>query len=115
MSRTPACVPASIALAVAAAIAMLAVSVPAAVVPPASAATAGFPFGVVLVGPRNDHGWSEAHYIAGQYAEHKVPGAAMIYVDNVNPAAKPGVTVPQVVDDLISKGARLVLTTSDDF
>ena len=44
-----------------------------------------------------------------------MPGAQMIYVDNVNPGAKPGVTVPQVVDDLISKGAKIVLTTSDDF
>ncbi|TMI79232.1 MAG: BMP family ABC transporter substrate-binding protein, partial [Bacillati bacterium ANGP1] len=50
-------------------------------------------FGVVLVGPHNDHGWSEAHYIAAQYAEAKMPGARMIYVDSVNPAAKPGVTV----------------------
>lgn len=82
---------------------------------PATAAGAGFPFGVVLVGPHNDHGWSEAHFIGAQYAERKVPGARMVYVDNVNPAAKPGVTVPQVVDDLVSKGAKLVLTTSDDF
>ncbi len=84
-------------------------------VPPVSGAEAGFSFGVVLVGPHNDHGWSEAHYIAGQYAEQKVPGARMIYVDGVNPAAKPGVTVPQVTSDMVSKGARLVLTTSDDF
>jgi simple sugar transport system substrate-binding protein len=117
-SRISARVLAPTALAVVVAFAALAsfAGAPAAVVPPAAAAAAGsFPFGVVLVGPRNDHGWSEAHYIAGQYAERKVPGAAMIYVDNVNPAAKPGVTVPQIVDDLVSKGARLVLTTSDDF
>jgi simple sugar transport system substrate-binding protein len=81
---------------------------------PATGAT-GLTFGVILVGPRNDHGWSEAHYIAGKYAEKKVPGAKMIYVDNVNPGAKPGVTVPQVVDDMVSKGAKLILTTSDDF
>ncbi len=72
-------------------------------------------FGVILVGPYNDHGWSEAHYMAGKYVEDKIPGAKMIYVDNVNPAAKPGVTVPQVVDDLIAKGCKLILTTSDDF
>jgi simple sugar transport system substrate-binding protein len=83
--------------------------------PPVSGQGQGFVFGVVLVGPYNDHGWSEAHYIAGQYAEQKVPGAKMIYVDNVNPAAKPGVTVPQLVGDMIGKGAKLVLTTSDDF
>ena len=92
-------------------------------VPPTAAPTAApttapakeFIFGVILVGPYNDHGWSETHYIAGQYAEKQVPGAKMIYVDNVNAAAKPGVTVPQLVDDMISKGAKIILTTSDDF
>jgi simple sugar transport system substrate-binding protein len=79
--------------------------------------TAGkeFIFGVILVGPYNDHGWSEAHFTAGKYVESKIPNTKMIYVDNVNPGAKPGVTVPQVVDDLVSKGAKLILTTSDDF
>jgi simple sugar transport system substrate-binding protein len=72
-------------------------------------------FGVILVGPYNDHGWSEAHYAAGKYIESKIPNAKMIYVDNVNPGAKPGVTVPQVVEDLISKGAKIIFTTSDDF
>jgi len=76
---------------------------------------APFVFGVVLVGPYNDHGWSEAHYQAGKYVEAKIPNAKMSYVDNLNAAAKPGVTVPQVVDDLVSKGAKLILTTSDDF
>jgi simple sugar transport system substrate-binding protein len=81
----------------------------------ASASGQPFTFGVVLVGPYNDHGYSEAHYAGGKYVEAKVPGAKMIYVDNLNPGAKPGVTVPQVVDDLISKGAKIVFTTSDDF
>ncbi len=90
----------------------LAISAP---MPQVTGASPAFVFGVILVGPHNDHGWSEAHYIAGQYAEKKVPGARMLYVDGVNPAAKPGVTVPQVVDDMLSKGAKLVLTTSDDF
>ena len=76
---------------------------------------AALTFGVILVGPYNDHGWSEAHYAAGKYVESKIPNAKMIYVDNVNPGAKPGVTVPQVVDDLISKGAKIIFTTSDDF
>lgn len=83
--------------------------------PPKAAAPLAFTFGVVLVGPYNDHGWSEAHYAAGKYAESKIPNSKMIYVDNVNPGAKPGVTVPQVVDDLISKGAKIIFTTSDDF
>ncbi len=72
-------------------------------------------FGVILVGPYNDHGWSEAHYQAGKYVEAKIPGAKMVYVDNVNPAAKPGVTVPQLVDDLVGQGVKVVFTASDDF
>ena len=77
--------------------------------------TGPFVFGVVLVGPYNDHGWSQAHYTAGKYVESKIPNAKMVYVDNLNPAAKPGVTVPQVVNDLITQGAKIILTTSDDF
>jgi simple sugar transport system substrate-binding protein len=83
--------------------------------PPKAASPPAFTFGVLLVGPYNDHGWSEAHYAAGKYAESKIPNSKMIYVDNVNPGAKPGVTVPQVVDDFISKGAKIIFTTSDDF
>ena len=31
-----------------------------------------FVFGMLLVGPYNDHGWSQAHYEAGQYVEEKL-------------------------------------------
>jgi simple sugar transport system substrate-binding protein len=73
-----------------------------------------FIFGMLLVGPYNDRGWSQAHYEAGRYIEEKVPGSKMIYIDKVNPADRPGVTIPQLVDDLISKGAKLVIANSDD-
>ena len=83
--------------------------------PTKAPAATEFKFGLILVGPYNDHGWSEAHYQAGKYVESKIPGAKMIYVDNVNPGAKPGVTVPQLVDDLVGQGVKIVFTTSDDF
>ncbi len=38
----------------------------------------------------------------------------MIYIDKVNPADRPGVTIPQLVDDLVSKGAKLIIANSDD-
>jgi len=59
---------------------------------PAHAQTADKPFifGLLLVGPYNDHGWSQAHYDAGLYVEKKVPGTKMIYIDKVNPADRPG-------------------------
>jgi len=72
-------------------------------------------FGVILVGPYNDHGWSEAHYTAGQYVEQKLPGSKMIWLDKLNPADRKGVTLDSVVADMSSKGAKLIFTTSDDF
>ena len=88
---------------------------PAPAEPTKAPAATEFKFGLILVGPYNDHGWSEAHYQAGKYIESKIPGAKMVYVDNVNPGAKPGVTVPQLVDDLVGQGVKIVFTTSDDF
>ncbi|MBW2028996.1 MAG: BMP family ABC transporter substrate-binding protein [Deltaproteobacteria bacterium] len=73
-----------------------------------------FVFGMLLVGPYNDRGWSQAHYEAGRYVEEKIPGTKMIYIDKVNPADRPGITIPQLVDDLVSKGARLIIANSDD-
>jgi simple sugar transport system substrate-binding protein len=74
-----------------------------------------FKFGVVLVGPYNDHGWSEAQYNAGKYAEQHIPGAKMIYLDKLNAADRKGTTLEQVVEDMVSQGAKMILTTSDDF
>ena len=72
-------------------------------------------FGVILVGPYNDHGWSEAHYQAGKYVEGKFAGVKMTYLDKLNPADRAGTTLVQVADDLVSKGVTIIFTTSDDF
>ena len=45
-----------------------------------------FIFGLLLVGPHNDHGWSQAHLEAGEYVQNKIPAAKMLYIDKVNPA-----------------------------
>jgi simple sugar transport system substrate-binding protein len=74
-----------------------------------------FVFGVILVGPKDDHGWSEAHYTAGQYVEENLPGAKMIYLENLNAAARPETTLDQVVENMIDEGAQLIFTTSADF
>jgi simple sugar transport system substrate-binding protein len=94
-----------------------ATAVPPTAVPPTAtvAATKPITFGVVLVGPYNDHGWSEAHYIAGQYLEKNIPGSKMIYFDNYVPGVTKGTTLDQIVSDMIAKGAKLIFTTSDDF
>lgn len=72
-----------------------------------------FRFGLLLVGPYNDRGWSQAHYEAGQHLA-AAGDVDMIYIDKVNPADRPGSTVPQLVDELVEKGCRLVIANSDD-
>ncbi len=74
-----------------------------------------FVFGVIMVGPYNDHGWSEAHYEAGKYVEANLPNSKMIYLDKLNSADRPETTVEQAVDDMVSQGAKIILTSSDDF
>jgi simple sugar transport system substrate-binding protein len=81
---------------------------------PAFGAEKPFVFGLLLVRPYNDHGWSQAHFDGGKYVEQKVPGTKMIYIDKVNPADRAGVTIPQLVDDMVEKGARLIIANSDD-
>jgi len=81
---------------------------------PDAGAKEDFTFGLLMVGPYNDRGWSQAHYEAGHYVEEHVPGTKMIYIDKVNPADRQGVTIPQLVDDMVSKGAKLVIANSDD-
>jgi simple sugar transport system substrate-binding protein len=82
--------------------------------PAGVAAGKPFTFGMILVGPQNDHGWSQANYDAGKYVESKLPGATMIVIDKVNTADRPGTTVDQVAADMISQGAKMVFATSDD-
>jgi len=72
-------------------------------------------FGMVLVGPRNDRGWSQAHYEGGLYIEENLEGSEMIVFDLLNPADKPEATLEGVVDDMVAEGATLVFTTSDEF
>jgi simple sugar transport system substrate-binding protein len=74
-----------------------------------------FVFGVILVGPYNDHGWSEAHYTAAEYVTRKIPNTRFVHLDKLNPADRPETTLEQAVDDMVSQGAKVVFTTSDDF
>jgi simple sugar transport system substrate-binding protein len=86
---------------------------PAAEQPAAEQPAEPFIFGMLLVGPYNDNGWSQAHYEAGLYVEEKF-GAKMIYLDKVNPADRPGTTPDQLAEELVAQGAKLVIFNSDD-
>jgi len=78
-----------------------------------AAAAEPLTFGMILVGPENDRGWSQAHLEGGQYVEEML-GATMIKIDSVNPADRPETTVEQIVDDMVAQGAQLIFMTSDD-
>lgn len=70
-------------------------------------------FGMILVGPRNDRGWSQAHFDGGTYAAEKT-GSEMVVMDFINPADSPDITVAQVVDQMVEQGAELIFATSED-
>jgi basic membrane protein A and related proteins len=74
---------------------------------------AQFVFGLLMVGPKDDHGWSQAHFEAGQYVEQEM-GATMVYLDKVNPADRPGTTASQLAEQLVDQGAQMVIFNSDD-
>ncbi len=80
-----------------------------------SAAAAGYTVGMVLVGPYNDKGWNQAHHDGIKAVLARSPDVRFEYVDKVNPADRPNVKGSQVADDLIARGAKLVIFNSDDY
>jgi simple sugar transport system substrate-binding protein len=75
-----------------------------------------FVFGVLMVGAKNDQGWSQAHYDAGLYIEQNIPNSKMLYLENVYSGSPsyPGQTASQLADQLVSQGAKLIVFNSDD-
>ena len=71
--------------------------------------------GFVLVGPQADKGWNEAQLLGTQYLVQHIPEVKPIILDKLNSADRPNVTLEQVVDNMVSQGAKLIFTTSDDF
>lgn len=69
--------------------------------------------GILLVGPYNDHGWSQATYEGAIYAAEKT-GGETIYVDTVNVADRPGTTAAQLAESLVDQGANIIIFNSDD-
>jgi simple sugar transport system substrate-binding protein len=70
--------------------------------------------GLIMVGPYNDHGWSQANYDGMLYAVAKVPGTKLVYIDKANTADRPGTTCSQLAESLVAQGAKLIIFSSDD-
>jgi simple sugar transport system substrate-binding protein len=74
-----------------------------------------FRFAVILVGPKNDKGWSQSHADAANYVA-KLENASPIIIESHNAKDKPGVTLEQTVTRLINvDGVKLIFITSDEF
>ncbi len=74
-----------------------------------------FVFGVVLVGPNDDRGWSTSHHEAGEYVVANMPGATVLEFESLNPADSPEATLMDVVEGMVDEGASVIFTTSDSF
>lgn len=82
---------------------------------PAAAQDDELVFGMVLVGPQEDRGWSQAHYEGGLYVEENIPGTRMLVFENLNPDSTPETTLADVVSLFVEEGASVIFTTSDAF
>src|SRR5689334_13612490 len=95
--------------------ALLAISLLLAAVGSISAQDDEFVFGMVLVGPNDDRGWSQAHYEGGLFVESHIEGSRMLVFESLNAVDSPKTTLRDVVEIFVEEGAQLIITTSDAF
>jgi basic membrane protein A len=67
-----------------------------------------FNIGMVLIGPHDDGGWSQAHYEALLYVEDHIDNSHVAYIENV----PEGADSEQIFRSLARKGFDLILGTS---
>ncbi len=70
-----------------------------------------FNIGMVLIGPHDDGGWSQAHYEGLEYIAKNMPDAHIAYVENV----PEGTDSEQAFRSLARKGFKLIFGTSFGF
>ena len=70
-----------------------------------------FNVAMVLIGPHDDGGWSQAHYEGLLYVEENVPDVHVAYIENV----PEGADSEQVFRALARKGFDLIFGTSFGF
>jgi basic membrane protein A len=70
-----------------------------------------FNIAMVLIGPHEDGGWSQAHYEGLVYVEKNVPNVSVAYIENV----PEGADSEQVFRSLARKGFDMIIGTSFGF
>ena len=75
-----------------------------------AASTGAFKVAFILVGPKNDGGWSQAHYAGAQAVEQALGSKVQVIVKENVPE---GPQSQQVIEDLVkNQGVKLVFATS---
>jgi len=74
-----------------------------------------FTFGLILPGSSTDNGWNQAQYEGGLYVQSQITTSVMLLEENVNTSSRPDVTLTELVDQMVSKGAELIFTASYDY
>jgi len=71
--------------------------------------------GLLLVGPANDAGWSQAHFDSMAYVQAKIPGTELLYLENVYTGSTAHTQTPaELAADMVTKGAKVIIFNSDD-
>jgi simple sugar transport system substrate-binding protein len=82
---------------------------------PTAAPVEPLTIGLLMVGPANDAGWSQAHFDSMAYVKEKLPGTELIYLENVYTGSTAHSQTPaELAADMATKGAKVVIFNSDD-
>jgi simple sugar transport system substrate-binding protein len=82
---------------------------------PTAAPVENLTVGLLLVGPANDAGWSQAHFDSMTYVKEKLPGTEVLYLENVYTGSTAHTQTPaELAADMATKGAKVIIFNSDD-
>ncbi|MBT8166172.1 MAG: BMP family ABC transporter substrate-binding protein [Acidimicrobiia bacterium] len=75
-----------------------------------------FTLGMILVGPKNDNGYSQAHFEGAEYVIEKLglTDDNLLLFEFANTTDTPGLSLPGVARDMVDLGADLIVFNSDD-
>ena len=77
----------------------------------------GFKIGLIMVGPGNDRGYSQAHLEGVEYAIEQLGLSVeddLLTLEFANTSDTPGLSLPRTAQDMVDLGAELIIFNSDD-
>ncbi len=77
----------------------------------------GFKIGLIMVGPGNDRGYSQAHLEGVEYAIEELGLSVeddLLTLEFANTSDTPGLSLPRTAQDMVDLGAELIIFNSDD-